>query len=79
MQLTDIERKEIERTLKFMMENDVSHEFVVKKIELIGGFFDIETISSRSKRIKKSDNGVRKCRELVNIFGKTFVIGKEKE
>jgi hypothetical protein len=77
MQLTDKEQKTIDKFVNFIMDNNVSNEFLVQIIELAGGFVDVESIQDRAKRTGLSYNGVKKTRNIQKIFGQNFVIGKE--
>lgn len=67
----------IKRLYKFVSENDVSNDFLVQIIELSGMFLNLKTISDYARDNKMSYNGVKKHRNVKEIFNVKFVIDND--
>lgn len=77
-----IDKQEFERRLqinldKYVKENDNFNEFLVQFIEQAGGYLNLQTIPDYAKENNMSYNGVKKCRNIVEIFNTKFVIDNE--
>ena len=59
---------------KVMYKGELENESLVQIIELCGGFLNIKSIPQYAKDNNKSYNGVKKFRNIVEIFGCKFVI-----
>lgn len=57
--------------------NELDNSEVVQIIELLGGYLNLKTISDYAKTNNLSYNGVKKCRNVVEIFNVKFVIDNE--
>lgn len=62
---------------KVVMKGDLSNGDLVQIIELCGSFLNIKSIPEYAKENNISYNGVKKCRNIVEIFGCKFVIDNE--
>ena len=74
MQLTEKEKDILQRLEKYIYQNKVSNEFQVQIIELAGSFLNLQTISNYSRDKNLSYNGVKKCRQIIELFKIKFVI-----
>ena len=63
-----------QRLDKYIHEHEVSNEDMVQIIEVCGSYLNLQTISGYAKKNKLSYNGVKKCRNVVYLFGVKFVI-----
>ena len=50
---------------------------LVQLFERLNRYADLETISSYAKRNNMSYNGVKKCRNIIELFGSKFVFDNE--
>ena len=57
--------------------NQLSNEDCLKIIEHIGGYLNLQTISDYAVKNKLSYNGVKKFREIKELFNVKFVINNE--
>jgi hypothetical protein len=64
----------LERLEKHIIKKGTSKQFLVQLIELSGCYLNIETIPSYAKTHKLSYNGVKKFRDIKELFGVKFVI-----
>ncbi|MEK0369720.1 MAG: hypothetical protein QQN55_00995 [Nitrosopumilus sp.] len=62
---------------KVVMKSNLSNDDLVQIIELCGSFLNIKSIPDYAKENNISYNGVKKCRNVVEIFGNKFVIDNE--
>ena len=62
---------------KVMNKGDLSNDDLVQIIELCGSYLNLQSISCYSKENKMSYNGVKKFRNVVDIFGCKLVIDNE--
>lgn len=62
---------------KVMYKGDLSNADLVQIIELCGGFLNLKTISEYAKENNMSYNGVKKFRNIVEVFGCKFVIDND--
>jgi hypothetical protein len=62
---------------KVMYKGDLSNADLVQIIELCGGFLNLKTISTYSKDNNISYNGVKKFRDIVEIFGCKLVVDND--
>lgn len=58
---------------KFVTDN-IDNNSLVQIIELCGGFLNVRTISKYASENKMSYNGVKKFRNIINLFGMKLVI-----
>lgn len=74
--MTTIENTE--KLLSFVAEkfetNELNNESLIQLIELCGNYLNIATIPDYAVRNNLSYNGVKKFRNVVEIFGVKFVI-----
>ena len=77
MQLTDKERKQLSKIEEFIYTNNVSNDYLVKLIELAGGFLNLKTISNYAKDNGISYNGAKHFRNVTEIFNVKFIIDNE--
>lgn len=75
-QLPDKEIDLILRFSKYVSKNKLSSECMVHLIELIGSELDLKTIQQYAKDNNLSYNGVKKHRNVIELFGCKFVIKK---
>jgi hypothetical protein len=57
--------------------DQLNNDSLVQIIEHCGMYLNLETIPDYAKRNQLSYNGVKKHREIVNIFNTKFVIDNE--
>jgi len=62
---------------KLIYDDGVSNDTLVQFIELCGNALNLQTISDYAKENNLSYNGVKKTREIKEIFGVKFVIDNE--
>ena len=74
MELEEKERLTIQKFDKFVFENNPSTTFLVQIIERAGSYLNLETIPEYARKNKLSYNGVKKCRQIIEIFKNKFVI-----
>ena len=74
MKITDKEKLMLERLEKLIHTKGVSSEFLVQLFELSGTYINISTISDYAKDHNLSYNGVKKFRNIKELFGVKFVI-----
>ena len=67
-----------EKLLNFVAEkfqaNDLNNESLIQLIELCGNYLNIATIPDYAVKNNMSYNGVKKFRNIVEIFGTKYVI-----
>lgn len=73
-ELCDITLNNIDIGVK---NNSLSNSDLIQIIELCGSYLNIETISNAAKLRKKTYNGIKKTKNIVNIFGVKFVIDND--
>lgn len=56
------------------MSGEVQNRDLVQIIELCGGFLNLQTVSEYARQNDMSYNGVKKCRDTVELFGTKLVI-----
>ena len=65
----------IQRNIYQGVQNDLlDNDKLVQIIELAGSLLNLQTISAYAKNNQLSYNGVKKHRQIINIFGCKFVI-----
>jgi hypothetical protein len=74
MPLNQIESDFLEKLHCLVQNNELSNECLVQIIEQCGTYLNLQTISDYAKINNLSYNGVKKCRNVVNIFNVKFVI-----
>ena len=57
--------------------NELDNDSLVQIIELAGSYLNLKTISDYAKANKMSYNGVKKFRDIKEIFNIKFVIDNE--
>lgn len=77
MELSVKEKDLIVRFEKYIVENQISKECLVQFIELCGKYTNIKTLSDYAREENLSYNGVKKCRNVVEIFNVKFVVDDE--
>ncbi len=75
--MNDLEQKVLNRLENLIIENKLSNDNLVQIIELCGSYLNLQTISDYSKDNKISYNGVKKCRDIREIFNVKFVIDND--
>jgi len=76
-ELTEYESNAIEKLSKTIYEGKWSNDGLVRLIELAGAYLNLQTIPGYSKANNISYNGVKKCRNIREIFDTKFVIDNE--
>ena len=71
---TEKEKLMLERLEKLIYTKGVSNEFLIQIFELSGRYLNIQTISDYAKSSNMSYNGVKKFRNVKELFGVKFVI-----
>jgi len=70
-----------EKLLRFVhdkvQQNELDNKSLVQLIELSGAMLNLETIPNYATRTGMSYNGVKKSREVVELFNVKFVIDNE--
>jgi hypothetical protein len=68
----------INKLLNFIAEkfenNELDNSDMVQIIELCGMYLNLQTISDYAKEHNLSYNGVKNHRQIVNLFGKKYVL-----
>jgi hypothetical protein len=77
IELTDKENIVLSRLNDLARTGELSNECLVQIIELTGGYLNLQTISEYAKENNLSYNGVKKCRNIVNLFGCKFVVDND--
>ena len=77
MQNTKKENIVLSRLNDLARTGELSNECLVQIIELAGGYLNLQTISEYAKENNLSYNGVKKCRNIVNLFGCKFVVDND--
>jgi len=77
MQMTEKERITLEKFGKFTQESNTSNDFLVELIQQAGSFLNLRTIPNYAKQEGMSYEGVRKFRNVTEIFNVKFVIDNE--
>lgn len=72
--MTKKEKLTIEKYEKFVFENNPSTDFLVEIFKLSGNYLNLQTISNYAKSHNKSYEGVKRFRNIKEIFGVKFVI-----
>jgi hypothetical protein len=66
------------KTLDFIMhkymQNELDDDSLVQIIELCGKMLDLKSIAKCALDNKKSYNGIKKTRKIVNLLGNKWVI-----
>jgi len=75
--MNDLEQKILNRLENLIIENKLSNDNLVQIIELCGSYLNLQTISDYSKDNNISYNGVKKCRNVIEIFNVKFVIDND--
>lgn len=73
-ELTKYEEDSLNKLGQSIYTGKWSSEGLVQLIELAGNFLNLQTIPQYSKSNNISYNGVKKHRQVKNIFGVKFVI-----
>lgn len=60
-----------------MHDGEFTNEDLAHFISQVGRYLNLETIPSCSSRLNMSYNGVKKSKEIVELFGVKFVIDNE--
>ena len=72
--MNEIEKQMIERLNKYIMEKNVSNDFLVQLIEVGKNYLNLQTIPDYCKFNKISYNGAKNHRQIIKLFNKNFVI-----
>jgi len=75
--MSELSKKEkdiITRIDKYLYENKITNDCLVQLIELCGGYLNLKTIPNYAKDNNLSYNGVKKTRNIINLFNIKFVI-----
>jgi hypothetical protein len=75
--MNNLEQKVLDRLEILIIENQLSNDSLVQIIELCGSYLNLQTISDYSKDNNISYNGVKKCRNIREIFNVKFVIDND--
>ena len=75
--MSTIETDFINRLGSHLQNNDYSNDMLVEIIKLSGGFLNLKTISQYSKDNNLSYQGVKTCRNVIELFGCKLVIDNE--
>jgi len=59
------------------MNGEFSNDDLVQFIEVAGSFLNLQTIPNYAKKHSLSYNGVKKHREIINLFNVKFVIDNQ--
>lgn len=62
---------------KVMYKNELDNDSLVQIIELCGLYLNIKKITTYAKDNKMSYNGVKKCRNIINLFDSKYVIDND--
>lgn len=73
MELTDYQRKAIQKLGESIHDGKWDEEGLVKLLELTGTFLNLQTIPNYARTHGMSYNGVKKTRRLLKLFNQTFV------
>jgi len=76
-QLTEFEQLSISRLQSAVSSGKISNDALVQIIEQCGSFLNLKTIPAYANESGMSYNGVKKFREIKEIFGVKFVIDNE--
>jgi len=60
-----------------MMDGNFTNEDLVQFIESVGKYLGLNTLPNYAKENNMSYNGVKKFREVIEIFGVKFVIDND--
>ena len=71
--MTDTKQKAIDKYAKYILNNDVSIEFLVQMIELTVSCGELLTIDEYAKKRGISYQGVRKTTKPVTVLGKKYL------
>ena len=74
MELTEYERKSLNKLGQSILDGNWTNDGLVQLIELCGDFLNINTIPDYCKKNAISYNGAKKFREVKIIFGVKFII-----
>jgi hypothetical protein len=74
MQLSDYESKSINKLGESIHNGNWSKDGMVQLIELCGLYLNIDTIPNYAKKTGISYNGVKKTRDIREIFNVKFVV-----
>ncbi len=77
IQLTDYEKRSLQKLGESILEGKWSNEALVKLIELAGDYLNLKTVSDYVKKTGISDVAARKntkYRENLTIFNTKFII-----
>lgn len=77
MNLTQYERDAITKLMKSIEQKKWSNAALVQLIEVSGSFLNLKTIPDYAKEHNLSYNGVKKTRQIVEIFNQKFVIDND--
>lgn len=66
-----------EKISNSVQNNELTNEDLVQIIELAGSFLNLQTITNYAKENNISYNGVKKCRNVINLFNVKFVIDND--
>ena len=73
-QLSEYEKLSLKRLEERILEDKWSVDGLVQLIELSGQYLNIQTIPDYAKTKKLTYNGVKKTREIREIFNVKFII-----
>jgi hypothetical protein len=77
MQLTDYERKAIDKLQESVFEGKWSNDGLVQLIESAGNFLNLKTIPDYANKNNLSYNGVKNNRTIKELFNVKFVIDND--
>ena len=66
--------KLLEYITKVVMKGELENDALVQIIELCGSFLNLKSIPKYAKDNNLSYNGVKKCRNIIDIFDNKYVI-----
>lgn len=75
--MTKREQNILNRIEELIFNGELSPEFLVKNIELAGKYLNLQTISDYAKEKNLSYNGVKKCRNIINLINHKFVFDND--
>jgi len=76
-QTTPTQQKVLNRLMELVENNELTNADIVQIIELLGGYLNLQTIAAYAEKNGKSYNGVKKHRQIINLFGCKLVLDNE--
>lgn len=69
--------KSLEKLQEAVMKGKISNSGLVQIIEQAGSFLNLQTITQYAKNNRMSYNGVKKHREIIELFNCKFVVDND--